>query len=129
MYHEQMYHIGEYILSHKGLQNYFKQEGANAKSFWRQFRSDMMRQRPETIKKYLCSEDSRLNHHEYADKFGKELYEMFFSEDNDQEQVRMYINAVIYFCLEMDASFKVQDITDKNKKQSLKTALHIWEAK
>lgn len=127
MEHELLKEIGCYILKHENLKGYLDQQGEKSVAFWQQLRSDLMRQNTGSIKAYLTNPESGLNHEKCGKNFGNDLYKKFFNGTADKD----YIEAAIFFCLEMDAAEKMKKCKEckarENKK--IKSLLKIWEVK
>lgn len=124
MEHELLNEIGHYILNHQNLNDYLNQQGEKAVAFWQQLRSDLMRQNPGSIKAYLTDPESGLNHEKGGNNFGTDLYEEFFNGTAGKD----YIEATIFFCLEMDAAEKMKKCKARENKK-IKSLLKIWEVK
>ena len=124
MEHELMNEIGHYILNHENLKNYLNQQGEKSVNFWQQLRSDLMRQNPGSIKAYLTDPESGLNHEKCGNNFGIDLYKEFFNGTDDDG----YIEAAIFFCLEMDAAEKMKNYKAREN-EKIKSLLKIWEVK
>ena len=127
--------IKNMLNNHPGLKAYFKKNEANASHrFWNLFRADLMRCAPGDILEYLRNPKSKLAEVANGDSnLGEDLAQKFVDQNGqeiDDIQKRLWQEAMIYACLEMDAAWKLQ-LQKKNlsndDKINLKACLNLWE--
>lgn len=93
------------------LNEYFsKQEAISQNRFWSLLRSDIMRKKPDQIAPFLQDSESKLAE---LGNFGRLMAAKFFSE-TDKTILRINHEALIYLCLEREASYRLKKIRELN---------------
>lgn len=129
--------IKNMLNNHPGLKAYFKKNRTKAPHrFWNLFRADLMRRAPGDILEYLRNPKSKLAEVAKGDSnLGEDLAQKFVDQNGqeiDDIKKRLWQEALIYACLEMDAAWKLKlQVQKKNLSDddtmNLKARLNLWE--